>query len=220
VLNFARPNLRSKIVAGVYLALLGKIGMINLLPEQEKKALAMEGEWRKILICLIFVTIFLVFFSSILFFIKSYVSGQERVVEEVLSEKEKEFKGSGFQNFKKIIEEANQNLSKIKKLFQEQILIASFFEKISTLTPTEISFTNVSFQKVIKEISEKSENGEKKQMIFAEVHIIGKAQEREHLFLFKKNLETDKSFKEAKFALSSWMLPTDITFFLDLVYEP
>jgi len=57
-------------------------------------------------------------------------------------------------------------------------------------------------------------------MIFAEVHIIGKAQEREHLFLFKKNLDTDKSFKEAKFALSSWMLPTDITFFLDLVYEP
>ena len=91
--------------------------MINLLPEKEKREIEMEVTVRKIFICLIFVSVSLIFLIFILSSLKIYISGQRESLESILVAKEAELRTSEFQNFKKIITKTNQDLSKIQKLY-------------------------------------------------------------------------------------------------------
>jgi hypothetical protein len=186
---------------------------INLLPEIKKKELEMEIVWRKILLCLIFVLLFFGFLIFILFSLKIYIVSQQESLRKTLIEKEKELKSSQFQSFKEIITKTNQDLSKIQKFWQEQILITPLLEKLSGLAPKSIYFTNFTFQRKIQEIKKK-EKGKETKEIFAEIHISGFAQNREDLFFFKKNLESQESFQEIYFSPSSWVNPRDIEFSL------
>ena len=183
--------------------------MINLLPEKEKREIEMEVTVRKIFICLIFVSVSLIFLIFILSSLKIYISGQRESLESILVAKEAELRTSEFQNFKKIITKTNQDLSKIQKLWQNQILIVPFFEKISSLVPSTIYFTNFSFKK-----------NQMEKEILAEIHISGFAKNRESLFNFKQNLESEKDFKDIFFLPSSWVQPTDVDFSLSLKFTP
>jgi len=183
--------------------------MINILPAKEKKEIEMEVTGRKIFICLIFVLVSLIFFIFILSSLKIYVAHQREALESTLLAKEVELRSPEFQNFKKIITAANQDLSKIQKLWQNQILITPFFEEISSLTPSTIYFTNFSSRKIQME-----------EKILAEIHISGFAKNRESLFYFKQNLENEKDFKDIFFLPSSWVQPTDIDFSLSFKFVP
>ncbi len=190
--------------------------MINLLPEKEKRALSIEQTWRKVLLCLVFSLVFLAFLILILFCLRTYIYSEANSLKDIVLEKEAELGASEFQGFKKTIEGANQNFSKTKKFWQDQIFITPVFEKLSALIPETIYFTSFSFKKIFQE---KKIDGRKEEEIFAEIYISGWAQNRESLFLFKNNLEREESFQEVNFSLESWVQSTNINFSLSLRFN-
>ncbi len=190
--------------------------MINLLPEKEKRVLSIEQIWRKVFLCLVFSLVFLAFLILILFFLRTYIYSEASSLKDIVLEKEAELGASEFQGFKKTIEGANQNFSRTKKFWQDQIFITPVFEKLSALTQETIYFTSFSFKKIFQE---KKTDGRKEE-IFAEIYISGWAQNRESLFLFKNNLEREGSFQEVNFSLESWVRPTNVNFSLSLRFNP
>jgi len=184
---------------------------INLLPEGEKKELKLEEVHQKLFSALVFVLIFLIFFVFILFSLKIYITSETKDLKNIVSEKEKELRGLGFQDFKKIINQTNQNLAKIQKFSENQIFLTPLFEKLSTLKPPQIYFTSFSFQKRIRVVKEE-ETAESRKEILADFYISGWADKRETLFLFKKNLEKVKEFQELYFTPTSWISPSEVEF--------
>jgi len=188
--------------------------MINLLPEKEKKELIMDEIWQKIFVWLIFILIFFAFLIFILFSLKLYISAKSNSLANLISQKEKELKVSGFQDYKQTIEKANEDLFKIEKLRKKQILVSPIFERLSDLTPDSIYFTDFSFQK-----DSRKEKSSSKEEIFAEIHISGWAETREDLFFFKNKLEAEENFKKVYFSPNSWVKPVNVEFSLSFEYE-
>jgi len=187
---------------------------INLLPEYEKKKLKQKENLKKIFLILIYILIFFLVLILILYSLKIYISFKIDSLQKLVLEKEKEFEERYLRTFEKEIEEINENLLKIKKFKEREILTIPILEKISSLIPDSIYLTNLSFQK----ISQQEEEGKIK--IFAEIQIAGWASNREDLFYFRKALEKEKDFQNVYFSLSSWVKPRDIDFSLSLkTYE-
>ncbi len=184
---------------------------INLLPEKEKKELEMEMVWRKVLLILVFILVFLSLLTLSLFALRTYIITQTEELKTIVSEKRLTLENSGFQNFKTIINQANENLQKLQKFRERQILLTPLIEKLGKLKPPTIYFTTLSFQKKLKEIKEK-ESDKIRQEVFAEFYISGWADTRETLFLFKKKLAEVEEFKGVYFTPSSWISPSDVNF--------
>lgn len=187
---------------------------INLLPEYEKKKFKQKENFKKFFLILIYILIFFLVLILILYSLKIYISFKIESLQKLVLEKEKEFEEKYFRSFEKEIEQINENLLKIKKFEEREILIIPILEKISSLIPDSIYLTNLSFQK----ISQQEEEGRIK--IFAEIHITGWASNREDLFYFRKALEEEKDFRNVYFSLSSWVKPRNIDFSLSFkTYE-
>ncbi|MCD6500867.1 hypothetical protein J7K42_02520 [bacterium] len=192
--------------------------VINLLPPTEKKELEIEKIGKKLSLIFIFLFIFLLVLIFILFSLKIYILFQIKYSQDVLENKTRALSSSQFQNFKKIIEKTNQNLSKIKNFYDEQIFLTPLLEKLAVLTPQTIYFTNFSFQKIWHEI-EKKETGKKEIEILAAINLSGHAATRDDLFFFKKALEKEGKFKDVYFSPTSWVTPTDIDFSLSFTFK-
>lgn len=182
---------------------------INLLPLQEKKELQLAELQKKVFVIFVFLAIFLLILILILSVLGSFISSRAGYFRGLVLEKEEELKATQFQGFKKIIEKSNQDLSSIQNLWQEEIFITSFFEKISSLTPSSIYFQSLSFQKTIQGGT-----------AMADIRISGFAPTRETLFSFRGILEEDKAFQNIYFPPSSWVRPTNIDFSLNCKYTP
>ena len=182
--------------------------VINLLPEEEKRELEREKTWRRIFVVLIFLLISMLVFILILFPLKIYISSKTESLENLVSEKEEVLKELKFEDFQEVIKETNQDLSKIQKFWQQQLLITPFFERFSSLVPSSIYLTSFSFQKKIQK------------EIFAEIRVSGWAENRENLFYFKETLEEEESFKEVYFSPACWVKPIDIDFSLSFKFNP
>lgn len=180
---------------------------INLLPQKQKRELKEEEIWKRVFIILIFILIFIIFLILILYSLKLYIISKNESLKIVLEQKEEELNDPQFQNFKKLIIETNQELSKTQQFWQEQILVIPFFEKISALTPESIYFKSFSFQKISQETT------------FAQIHLSGWAEKREDLFYFREELKKEESFKEVGFLPSSWIEPTNVNFSLSFEYD-
>lgn len=192
---------------------------INLLPQEEKEELTMAAIQRRILLFLLFVLIFFIILILILFCLKFYIALQANSLDNLILEKEKELKSTQFQNFKAQVTTINQNLAKIQNLHQEQILLQPILEKLSSLMPEAIYFTDLSLKKNFVEV-ENPKTSQKEKKFFAELRISGFASNRGALFSFKKNLEAESTFEEVYFLPSSWVKPTDINFSLSLKFVP
>jgi len=193
--------------------------MINLLPEKEKRELQIEEIGRKLSLIFLFILIFLLVLIFIVLALKIYILSQAKYSQGILENKEETFRSSQFLNFKQTIKETNQNLSKIKNFYDREIPITSILEKLSTLAPSTIYFTNLSFRKIFQEV-EDEKTGKKELEILAEIHLSGYAKNREDLFFFKKDLEAEEKFEDVYFSPSSWVIPTDIEFSLSLKFIP
>jgi len=193
---------------------------INLLPEKEKKELKMEEIRKKIFVLLVFVLIFLIILIFISFCLKLYISPLARSFQAEIKNKKEVIASPQFQNFKQTIIEANLNLSKIEKFYENQIFLAPILEKLSNLTPKTIYLTNFSFKKIRKEKKQNKKETKKKIEIFAEIHVSGSAKNREDLFFFKKALEAEQAFEDVYFSPSSWVKPRDIEFSLSFKFKP
>jgi len=179
--------------------------MINLLPPTEKQEIKEQEVWRRVFIILFFLLISLMFLALIFYALGVYVASSLDSSENLLLEKK--LKTPEFQEFQRVVSQTNQNLSKIQNFLQNQILVVPLFEKIASLTPPSVYFTNFSFQKV-------SQNE-----VLTKINISGWAKTREDLFYFKENLEKEKSFKNIYFLPSSWISPVNANFSLSFSYD-
>ncbi len=170
--------------------------MINLLPLSEKKALIQEENWKIVLILGFLVLIFLISLILILFSIKISISGQVESQKIFLSQPYP-------QDIEKMIEIANQNLSKLNSFYQSQIYLTKILERTSINLPPKAYLTSFSYQK----------EGEK-------VSLLGFAPTREILLEFKKNLEREKDFTEIYFPSQNWVEPIDINFSVTFKITP
>ena len=112
--------------------------MINLLPSQEKEALAQEENWRLVLILGTLFSAFLASFFLILLSIKIYTSNQAEIEKEILSQKEKAFNTVQNQELQQKISSLNQNLLSLDSFYQNQKKPTVFFEKTLELFPQDI----------------------------------------------------------------------------------
>ena len=188
--------------------------MINLLPQKEKREIRMERIEKKVVFVSIFAGVSFVFFFLSLFALEIYISKKVDSTKEELAEREKELASSQFQEFKEEISETNKLLSEISKFEEDKVYIVPFFEIISKIKPSQVYFTNFSFQKELKELEKGSGNFD----IFSEIHISGFSPNRDILFQFLQDLKEEKSFSSVYFTPASWTEPED--FHLEVIWNP
>jgi len=169
--------------------------MINLLPPEEKKELIWEEKKKLSLILGILILVFLISLILVLSSIKIYISSQVEVQKFILSQEEKKFKESEAKTFQEKLEFLNQELTNLNSFYQNQIDLIEIFEKVSNYIPSGVYLNSFSFTADTSQIS-----------------LTGFSPTREILLEFKKNLETEKKFKEVYFPPTSWLEPTNINF--------
>lgn len=169
--------------------------MINLLPPQVKMELAREEKWKLILILGTLFFFFLFSFILILSAVKIYIQGQAEFLGILRTSEEKIFQNEKNKSLFEKIDSANQNLSKLNSFYKNQTDSIVIFEKVLKTLPGGIYLTDFSWQKNASQIV-----------------ISGKASNREALFEFKNNLQSQKEFNEINFPAESWIKPSDIDF--------
>lgn len=182
---------------------------VNLLPEKEKKEIIFERNRKILLTLIILFLISSVFLFFLLFSFKIYLSSQVKAQDRIILDKQKEINlSSQFQDFKQVIQEANNELKNIQNFYKEQILITPILEKISELVPSSIYFTK--FSTNWPDAFEKDPN------YLIKLSIQGYAKNREDLFLFQKALKQSEYFEKVNVSLQSWLEPEDVNFYIDI----
>ena len=177
--------------------------MINLLPPEEKEILNREERWKVIILLGIFILIFFVCLSLILFSIKTFIAGEAEVQKILFSQKEKEFKFSQSQILQEQINIYNEKLLKLETFYQEQSNFTGILEKIYETLPAETYLTSLVITPSLSQLEEKQG------MTY---RLSGFSPTREKLLEFKKNLEEEENFNEIIFPLSSWVGSVNINF--------
>jgi Tfp pilus assembly protein PilN len=177
--------------------------MINLLPPRYKQKFRQEENLKIVLILGILAMFFLFCLCLLLLSMKIYISGEAKANEILFQQSKKEFESSEIQNFKKEIDAVNQDLARLDLFYQNQTRFTPFIKKISETLPPDIHLTNLSFT---------TADGEERGF---QVFLSGFALERESLFQFKKNLQTQENFEEICIPLDSWVKPANINFSLN-----
>ena len=169
--------------------------MINLLPQNEKNSLLYEKNWKLILILEILFLVFLILLSLVLFLVRIYISSGLEEQKIIKATEEKRAETFETQEFRKKINAASQNLSKLDSFYRGRIDLTEILEKVSITVPPGIYLTGLSYQKDASQIG-----------------LSGFANLRETLFEFKKNLENEKDFQDVYFSPSSWIKSKEVDF--------
>ena len=169
--------------------------MINLLPQNEKNTLLHEENWKLAFILEMLLLVFLILLSLMLFSVRIYIlsSFEEQKINKTAEEKRA--KTFETQDFRKKINTASQNLSKLDLFYQGQVDLTETLEKVSRTLPPGIYLTGLSYQKDALQIG-----------------LSGFAGLRETLVEFRKNLENEKDFQDIYFPPSSWVKSKEVDF--------
>jgi len=178
--------------------------MINLLPDEEKKAILSEQKKKMTIIIWVLVLIFFFSLSLSLFLIKGRLQSQLENQKKILLESEERLKQAGVIEIKGKINLANSTLTKLNSFYKKKVYFGDILAKIAEIIPDDLYLKYLS-------ISLSGENN-------SEVNIIlsGFAPTREILFKLKKNFEEDNYFSIVSFPPSNWVKPTDIDFSANL----
>ncbi len=195
--------------------------MINLLPAQQKRELLLNFFQKRLLFLFICVFLAAVCFFAVLFSLKNVLLTKQKGLIDIIEQKENVFRKASVQDFKTVFEKASQQLEIGQNLWQEQIFLVPFFEKLGPLIPNSIYLTNLSAKKVTQEPAKTQDTVQTRKAgeRFFNIVVSGFAPSREDLFLFKQNLKKESNFQNANFAISSWVKPTDVDFSLNLEFS-
>jgi Tfp pilus assembly protein PilN len=173
--------------------------MINLLPLENKEELKQEGNFKVVTIVGILVLVSLVCFFLILLSIKEFISGEIKVQQILISQKEAELKTPQMQVLETNLVAFNQELSGLKFFYKNRVSYSRALEIISATIPSGIYLTNLS---LVSQSQEKN----------ISCNLSGFSPDREKLIQLKENLEKEKSFKEVVFPTTNWVKATDVNF--------
>ncbi|MCK4454297.1 PilN domain-containing protein [Candidatus Parcubacteria bacterium] len=180
--------------------------MINLLPPKNKKELLREEQYKIVLILGIFVLLFLVSLSLILFSIKIYVSSQLEVEKEFIERSRKAMEFSEIERLETKIRCLNKDILELELFYQNQISLIEILEELSFVLPSGVYLKTISI------------NSSKEKDSKFLVSLSGFSPTRELLSEFKTNLEEKKELFKGKidFPSATWTKPIDIDFSLNL----
>jgi len=172
--------------------------MINLLPPQEKKQLALEERFKLSVILGIVIISSLISFILILFALRFYFVGQLEIQSIFLDEKISA--NPQVAELEQDIKNSNKIITDFDSFYDKQYDLTGILSEIIKTVPPEINFNSLSFQPI--------KEGQYK----AKFSISGLSSTRESLLEFKKRLEENESFKEVSFPSSVWVEPVNIAF--------
>lgn len=188
--------------------------MTNLLPQTEKKELRMVLLYKKTMVVLFFFSIFFLVLINILFILRMLLRVKVEEASILVFARENTLKQAQLQNFRAIISKENDNLSQVQNLWQGQLFLTPFFEKISALKNKDISLTNIILKKEAGKVK-----FQEKMFNAAQTRISGFAKSRESLLDFLRSLESDPQIKQpVKFLPSIWDKPNNISFSFDFQF--
>lgn len=178
--------------------------MINLLPPIEKKVLKEQTNLRCFFILSALFLLSLICLIIILLSIKIYISeqveSQKLILQEQLSEEKLET--PKIQEMGKNMKSINEKITTLNSFYENQTHLTPILEKIWQSLPVGSNLSTFSFTQDSSKIS-----------------LSGFCPNRELLFEFKKNLESNEHFSEITFPLSNWVKPFDINFSTTFYYN-
>lgn len=174
--------------------------MINLLPLEDKKRFQKQVRSQKMGLVALFVLMGFLGLVCFFFVFSSYVASQVAPGLEKIEMVQNFFRSEQFSSFRQGLEQTNKQTAQIKKFLDEQPSVIYILDRLTLTLPPGIYFKTLFFSK----------KGSQQGL----VSISGQADTREHLYLFKQNLEAEPSFKDVQFQLSSWIQPKQADFSL------
>ncbi len=175
---------------------------LNLLPLQEKEALALEKTQRWIIfygsaitgIFLIFVALLIIIWAFIAIQLKSAVNNLESV--------QSSFKGQDLKTQQAAVADLNKYLEKIASIQKNQKSYSVLLISLSNLVPSGIRLNTLAIDRS------------------DEISLNGYAQRRELILAFKDSLEKSNLFTDIENPLSNLIKQTDINFYFKFKLLP
>jgi hypothetical protein len=175
--------------------------MINLLPQEEKKAFYQEQAEKLIVVLGIVVFVGLVCLLLILLSVRLYILGQTASQKFVLEEAQKTAQSPEFISFKNIISQYDGYLARAESFYKNQAYMSRVLDILFGVPrPQGLYFTGVSLDAIQKDKDK------------VEIIVSGASDTRDNLILFKKNIEDEKMITNAYFPPESWVNSKDINF--------
>lgn len=173
--------------------------MINLLPPQYKKELALQETFRLLLVLAVSFLIFLVCFILMLSVVRIYVKGQIQSEKFLLELPQKDLKAS--KDRSQELKQANADFATLLNFYKKRLSPTTTFEHISADLPLDVSLASLSI----------SSSG---------IVLEGFAPTRELLLTFRGNLQGDSFFQNIDFPLTNLVNSRNINFSIRMNIHP
>jgi len=177
--------------------------MINLIPQTEKENLSWQKDKKLSLLFGIAIFISLSCLGLVLLSVKYYILGISVAQKYTFEQAEIKYKTADFLAYKTLLENYNKNLSQIGLFFADQGRFSPALENfLKTEKPQGVYFTELYLRRKGGKI---------------EGRLLGTAESREKLVLFKKSIESNNIIKNPNFSPESWINSKDVDF--NLTFE-
>jgi Tfp pilus assembly protein PilN len=178
--------------------------MINLLPPEEKKELALQDKEKIVTIFSLVVLLFLFFLILVLIPVWLRVSFALNSGKINLNQAQKEFQALSLNDAENTVLKHNTTLGKLDKFYKNQTGMSGVLQELNRISlPAGLYFTGINFSR--------PENSK------IRVSVSGFAKNRDNILTLKDSLDKDKNFKNVLFSSSSWITPIDADFNFTLV---
>ncbi len=178
--------------------------MTNLLPPIYKQELNDEKLRKRIIFVLFLVLVDLLLLIAIVLGLFIYISKANSNLSKEMAQKEKFLQEPDSQEIKRLIDGANQNLSKINNIKKEQVSVVDVLEKLNQLISDTAYLKSFSFQNSSRDVENKETKIIEKEF-FGKTRLSGIAKNREVVFSLKKSLSGEQSFQNIYFDPLSWV---------------
>ena len=186
--------------------------MMNLLPPQEKRELALQQNKKLAMVLGGVVLIFLVSLSMALFSVKFYLLGEVTYQKNILGTTEKKYETPDFLASKSLIQSYNASLVKMNEFYQHDILASGALKTLLAVErPAGLSLTNIFAQKNLAEAGKKN--------TVVKVSFSGISEARDDLMLYKTSLESNPDIKNIYFPPNNWIKPSELSFYITFEYD-
>jgi len=148
-----------------------------------------------------------------------FVAKQESL-KDIIIKKQKIFQATYVEDLKTSMEQSTKQLEVGKGLWEKEILLTPFFEKLSLVAPDSIYFTNLMAKLTIQDEIKLKEGNTNRNFgeTYFNVNMTGFSPNREMLYAFNRSLQQEQGFQAVNFAISSWMSALDVDFALSLEF--
>lgn len=180
--------------------------MINLLPPQEKKELSRARSKKLVIVLSNVAFIGLLSLALILFSLKFYILSEVDISKLNLENTQKRYQTPTLLTLKQVVGQSNATLVKVDDFYQNETAFGDVLRIVFGIErPEGISFTDISVTRESGNI-----------MVTAS----GKADMRDHLLVFRDNVQNNQNIENTNFPTEDLVKPVDIDFTMTFDVKP